>query len=189
MQNTVYTTNKTHIRYGTETKNVYDTMSNEGKYNHIVFTDRENVPDMKAVPGTMLISEIHGNRDSSEPKILLARMPYACPPCRKNIMDAPHKCEYKNIRSIKEQFIIQIRNQGGNAEDGTLGLQSLTVAQLKAELAARGLTKRGTKPIIIAQLSESIASDDGEPENYDEEEEDTDNDSHHMTTMALDNTL
>ena len=39
LQNTVYTTNKTHIGYGTETKNECDTMSNGGKYNHIVFTD------------------------------------------------------------------------------------------------------------------------------------------------------
>ena len=116
----------------------------------------------------MLFSEIHGNRDTAEPKVLSARLPCACPPCRKNIMDAPHKCEYKNIRSIKEQFIIQNRNQDDNAEDDPLGLQSLTVAQLKSELAARGLTKGGNKPVIIARLSESIASDNGESENYDE---------------------
>ena len=189
LQNTVYTTNKTHIGYGTETKNEYDTISNGGKYNHIVFTDRENVPDMKAVPGTMLISEIHGNRDTAEPKILSARLPCACPPCHKNVMDAPHKYEYKHIRSIKEQFIIQNRNQDDNAEDDPLGLQSLTVAQLKSELAARGLTKGGNKPVLISQLSEPIASNNGEPENHDEEEEDIENYNHHMTTMALDNML
>ena len=124
-------------------------MSNGGKYNHIVFTDRDNVPDMKTVPGTMLISEIHGNRDTSEPKILSARLPCACQPCRKNVMNAPQKCEYKSIRSIKEQFFIQNRNKDDDPEDDPLGLQSLPVAELKSELAARGLTKGGNKPVLL----------------------------------------
>ena len=99
--NSVYTTQKTHIGYGTESTIEFDIMTNNNEYNHIVFTDRENIPDMKAIPGTMLISEIHGNSDISKPKIISARLPCACPPCRNNVMDAQAKCEYKNIRCIR----------------------------------------------------------------------------------------
>ena len=99
--NSVYTTQKTHIGYGTESKIEYDTMTNKNEYKHVVFTDRENIPDMKAVTGTMLISEIHGNRDVSQSKIISARLPYVCPPCRNNVMDAQVKCEYKKYKAYK----------------------------------------------------------------------------------------
>ena len=152
MLNSVYTTRKTHIGYGTENKIEFDTMTIDNEYNHIVFTDRENIPDMKAVTGTMLISEVHGNRDTSNPKIISARLPCACPPCRNNIMDAQEKCEYRNIRSIKEQLIIQNRSSNVATEDDPLGLNSLTVAQLKAELSSRGLKRGGNKSVLIARL-------------------------------------
>ena len=160
--NSVYTTQKTHIGYGTESKIEYDTMTNNNEYKHVVFTDRENIPDMKAVTGTMLISEIHGNRDVAQPKIISARLPCACPPCRNNVMDAQVKCEYKNIRHIKEQLIVQNRSSNGSTEEDPLGLSLLTIVELKAELGARGMTKGGNKAALIARLAESMQSNDDE---------------------------
>ena len=129
----------TYSELGTTVDKIeFDTMTIDNKYNHIVFTDCENIPDMKAVTGTMLISEVHGNRDTSNPKIISARLPCACPPCRNNIMDAQETCKYRNIRSIKEQLIIQNRSSNVATEDDPLGLNSLTVAQLKPNYHREG---------------------------------------------------
>ena len=74
--NSVYTTRKTYIGYGTESKIEFDTIIHNNKYNYIVFTNCEIIPGTKAISGTMLISEVHSNIDISEPNIIPARLPY-----------------------------------------------------------------------------------------------------------------
>ena len=56
VKNTTFTTIKTHIGYGTEHTQEYASMINTGQYKHVIFTDRQDVLDIKPIQGTMLIS-------------------------------------------------------------------------------------------------------------------------------------
>ena len=71
-------------------------------------------------------------------------------------MDTQSKCEYKNIRHIKEQSIVQNIISNNATENDPLGLDLLTVVELRAELVARGMRKGGNKAVLIKRLPESI---------------------------------
>ena len=71
-------------------------MTNTGIYKYVVFTDRENIPNIKPITSTMLISQVSGTQSLDTPSLVSARLPYLCPPCRKNINEMMEKCEYKN---------------------------------------------------------------------------------------------
>ena len=86
---------KTHIGYGTEHKQEYITMIETGRYKHVVFTDRQDVPGIKVIQGTMLISQVNGTKNTNEQSLISARLPCSCPPCRLNVNEMVEKCEYK----------------------------------------------------------------------------------------------
>ena len=50
VENTIFTTTQTYIGYGTEYKDEYQRLLLDNQYDHIVFTDRENIPDMQPLP-------------------------------------------------------------------------------------------------------------------------------------------
>ena len=60
VENTMYTTTKTHIGFGTENKQQYDKLRQYNQLDHIVFTDRENIPDMKPLENTLKLSQVQG---------------------------------------------------------------------------------------------------------------------------------
>ena len=63
LQNTTYTTCKTHIEYGTEDQTEYNQMHHDAQCKHVVFNDRQNVSDMKTVPDSINIAPIIGLKE------------------------------------------------------------------------------------------------------------------------------
>ena len=59
---------------------------------------------------------------------------------------------------------MQNRRSDDAIEGDPLGLNLLTAVELSDELVARGMRKGGNKAVLIARLSESMQSDNGEPE-------------------------
>ena len=152
VKNTTFTTIKTHIGYGTEHKQEYTSMIDTGQYKHVVFTDRQDVPDMKPIQGTMLISQVNGTKNTDKESLVSARLPCSCPPCRLNVNEMIQKCEYKSERMIEEHQIIMKNNDEDNTKDDPYGILTLTVTQLKAELLNRGLARSGLKQDLVARL-------------------------------------
>ena len=179
VQNTTYTTCKTHIGYGTEDQAEYNRMHNDARYKHIIFTDRQNIPDMKPVPETMKIAQISGLKERNAQGqwvISTSFLPCSCPPCRDDITSAPDNCLYKNERRIKEQLVIPAGNDA--AKDDAYGMRSLTVAQLKLELRARDLSTAGLKADLIARIvaaleeRDTVVTPEAQLTEHDFEEED-----------------
>ena len=61
------TTDLTFVALGTEHRDEYTRLT-EARNDHIVFTDKQSVPDMKVVEGTHYIFQIQGNIDAISPK-------------------------------------------------------------------------------------------------------------------------
>ena len=152
VKNTTFTTMKTHIGYGTEHKQEYVAMTESEQCKHVVFTNREDVPDIKMIQGTMLISQVNGTKNTNGKSLMSARIPCSCPPCRLNVNEMAEKCEYKSERIIEEHAIIMKNNDTNSAENDPHGILQLTVASLKAELLNRGLSRTGLKHDLIARL-------------------------------------
>ena len=61
LNNTPFTTRRTHIGFGTEKKDHLDSLKT---YNdNIVFTNRKNIDDMNVVPNIMKILQVSGDID------------------------------------------------------------------------------------------------------------------------------
>lgn len=113
LKNTTFTTRKTHIGYATENKDEYDVLKNDTNFNHIVFTDRQNIADMKAVKDTLKISQLQGQAQPiADGKWLLTTsfLPCSCPNCRAEPMQQTINCNYKNDQNIK-QITVQEKGQ------------------------------------------------------------------------------
>lgn len=57
---TALTTNCTFVGLGTKYRAEFDRVVADGEQ-HIFFTDRVNIPDIKVIPGTQKIYQIQGN--------------------------------------------------------------------------------------------------------------------------------
>ena len=106
VKNTTFTTMKTHIGYGTEHKQEYVAMTESEQCKHVVFTNREDVPDIKMIQGTMLISQVNSTKNTNIQSLISARLPCSCPPCRLNVNEMVEKCEYKSEQIIEEYEIL-----------------------------------------------------------------------------------
>ena len=70
----------------------------------------------------------------------------------------------KNERQINTHLVIPKSNGSDNDNDNQYGMHLLTVAQLKFELSARGLSTTGLKPVLLARIVDGIRRQHGEPE-------------------------
>ena len=171
LQNTTYTTSKIHIGYGTEDQAEYNRMKEDAQYKHVVFTDRSNVPDTKPLPGTMKFAQIHGLKERNlegQWAVFSSILPCSCPPCRNNITGAGNMCLYKSNRQIISHLIIPIQYRID--DDNTYGMRSLTVAQIKTELSARGMSTNELKPVLLARIVQAITREKNKSEYNDEGE-------------------
>ena len=121
------------MNYGTERRLEYIIMINLVHYKHVVFTDRENVPYINPITGTLLIFQVSVTQYIYTPTLISARLPCSCPACRQNVKEMIETCEYKSERII----IIMKDYNTNNAGDKPYGILILTAAQLKAELLER----------------------------------------------------
>ena len=137
-------------------------MINTGQYKHVIFTDRQDVPDIKPIQGTMLISQVNGTKNTDISSLTSARLLCVCPPCRLNVNEMIEKCEYKSDRTIEEHQIIMKNDDENNVVDDPYGILALTVAQLKTELLNRGLSRSGLKQDLVARLLIDLERDNWE---------------------------
>lgn len=152
LNNTPLRTRRTFIGLGTEYKDEYDKLIGAGE-KHIVFTDRENVPEIPTVEGTQKLFQLHGDiaaLPSGKWNLHTATLPCSCPPCRNDPANLS-ACLYNAHRGIKTKIVSQ---SGVRAEEETdkHGLAKLTKAALISELEERCLSKRGNKPELRARL-------------------------------------
>ena len=156
VESTIYTTTKTHIGFGTESKQQYEKLRQDNQLDHIIFTDRENIPDMKALANTLKLSQVQGythQSNNSKWRITSANLPCACEPCLENsaITDA---CLYKDERNIVHQYA-ENKTRLGHDDDLT-GISSMDVSALKDELRARGLSLGGRKMDLVERLKAAV---------------------------------
>jgi len=157
INNTPLRTTRTFIGLGTEYKAEYDKLIGAGE-KHVVFTDRETVPEISTVEGTQKMFQLHGDikaLPSGKWNLHTAKIPCSCPPCRNDPsnLDA---CLYKAHRNMKTKIVSQAGVRAEEDEIDTHGIAKLTVAALKNELAERGLRKTGNKPELRARLEEYL---------------------------------
>ena len=146
-------------------------MKEGAQYKHVVFTDRNNVPDIKPLTGTMKFAQIHGLKEINIEGwwvVSASILPYSCLPCRNDSTSAGNICLYKSDRQIKSYLVIPV--QDGVYNDNTYGIRSLTVAQLKFVLSARGLSTTGLKHVLLTRIVHAITSENEELECNDEGE-------------------
>ena len=97
LENTLFTTHSTFIGYATADKQEYDCICSQGN-NHIVFIDRENIPDMKAITGTQKFSQVQAYSDTNK-KLISSNRPCSCINCLMHI-EKFQDCFYNRQRSI-----------------------------------------------------------------------------------------
>ena len=150
----VFRTNRTFIGLAAETKEEYDELVASGR-EHVVFTNREHVPDMKAIPGTQKIYQATGIC-VGEKTLTTAELQCSCGPCRSNPGNT-ETCLYKDERGeIKKHTVRAVETDQNDPH----GIKSMKVAELKEELRARNLQVNGVKVVLIEQLTTSLESDD-----------------------------
>lgn len=155
---TFFKTNRTFIGLGVESKEKYDELI-ALKKKHIVFTDRENIPDMKAIPGTLKVYQAAGNK-SGEKTLTTSERQCSCPQCRFNPENLD-TCIYKEERGEIKTHVVKVidEKEKESEQDDPHGIKSLKVQELKDELRARGLPISGVKAVLIERLTASLNKD------------------------------
>ena len=126
-----------------------------------MFTDRINVQDTNQVSGTMKLHQVQGTADTetddSNHRFFTSILPCSCPKCRIDPTGAAEGlCLYKSDRKIKEIFIVEKKDDVNTDENDPYGIKSLTVAELKKELASRGLIRTGLKAQLVERLTQDM---------------------------------
>jgi hypothetical protein len=101
MQKGIFTVTQRRFGYVTEKRDEYEKMRND--YHHIVFSDRENVPQGTRVKNTQKLHEVEGflqpnDQDPDKWKLKTSRMSCSCLACR-GVVEDP--CPYKHIIESK----------------------------------------------------------------------------------------
>ena len=86
LKNTTFTTNWTYIGYVTEKAEEYEQLTSQHEhYQHIVFSDRNNIPDMRKANQTLKLGQVESREDASEAnryRFCTAFIPCRCLMCR-----------------------------------------------------------------------------------------------------------
>jgi hypothetical protein len=115
--------NNRFFGYGTEKKQEFDELIDAG-YDHIVFTDRLNVPWAATVKDTLQLHSVEGRwlqpkrvskrgSEVDEWSLKLGTMPCACVSCRIG-SSVIEECSYKHITNFREAMIHQGKKPAGD---------------------------------------------------------------------------
>jgi len=171
LEKTQLTSNRTLIGFGTEHKDEYDRLVTSG-LDHIIYTDRASVPNMKAVAGTRKLFQLQGDLKSvsgGEWSLHTSSLQCACPPCRSNPASFD-LCIYKEERKVNTVFVKQLQIEQGVATD-PYGITKLTVKDLKLQLKERGLPITGLKPVLKHRLLQYMIAQSGNGDDAVEDDE------------------
>ena len=175
LNNTPFTTSRTHIGFGTEEQDEYNTL--KLIHRNIVFTDRINIEDMNVVQNTLKISQVSGEvlPETTNPhekwKLTTSLIPCSCPSCQ--IHPSCGACIYQLERGINA-VIVGGKGERNNSIDDEFGISTMNVKQLKVELKERGLRTAGCKAELAARLVAFFEKDVEDELQFDEVDEDDD---------------
>ena len=142
LQNQSFVTACTYIGFATEEKNEFDEMVANDEYNHIVFTDRGQKPDMEFIKGTHKILQVKSVKGSTVDNHWLFRSSHLPCSCVNFLQSCSSEtCLYEEVRNIEEQHV---SDKNDNSISDPYGLQKLTIRLLKLKLSERGLLVNGS---------------------------------------------
>ena len=141
----MFVTACTYIGFATEEKNEFDEMEANNEYNHIVFTDRGQKPDMEFIRGTHKILQVKSIKGSTVDDGWLFWSSHL--PCSCINLCSSKTCLYEELRNIEEQHVI---DKNDNSITNPYGLQKLTIRLLKLELSERGLLVNRSKQVLVS---------------------------------------
>ena len=130
-QKKVLKTNWTFIGLGTEHKEEYERLTSLGNQ-HIIYTDRESIPDMAPIVGTHSLYQLQGDSKKISDglwNLYTTILPCSCPPYRFNPSNHA-TCEYTYDRDLKTIFV-SLKTVNDDVTDNPNGINKLTVHQLK----------------------------------------------------------
>ena len=128
LENTTFTTHSAYTGYATEDREEYERLSKEHK--HVVFTDRENIPDMKMIKGSQKIYHIQGSSTNTgkEMKLISSLLPCSCDHCLSANHENTDACVYKHLRGIKTHTVERIESgDEGDDEEDSYGMKDYSV--------------------------------------------------------------
>ena len=160
VQKTPLTTNCTFIGLGIEKLSEYNILKASGE-EHIMFTNRENIPNMKTVMGTQNFYQLQGDINpvlDGKLNIQVSPLQCSCSLCRNDPSNL-ETCMYKNERKISTSVVKNIEHVIADEKNDRHGLSSHLVVGFEDELKSRSLTATGRKAVIHARLDEYM---DGE---------------------------
>ena len=130
-----------------EKKQKYDELVGSGG-KHMLLTDRENMPDMRAIPRTQTYFRETGNCIGEE-TFTMADLQCPCALCRTNLGNL-ETCMYKEERGeIKTHAVRLVETDKNDPHQ----IKSMKVQQLKDKLKAKNLPVTGVKAVLIEQLA------------------------------------
>jgi hypothetical protein len=161
--------NKRFFGYGTEDKDEFVRLRN--RFHHIVHTDRENIPSMPRIKGTLKLHSVVGflkprtveisGRTTDQWQLVLADMPCACLSCRKMTEEA---CPFEHIKQERKVWVSATRAQSERTPRSTeyaelyeqvkniLEVDKLTKALLVDQLRLRNQPIAGNKDVLARRL-------------------------------------
>ena len=159
LKKTPLTTNRTFIGLGLESMEDLHSLQQQG-YDHIVFTDQNNVLDMKAIKDTQKIYQLQAQGDD----MICSALPCSCPPCRSYPSDH-NECEYKEERKMRTQKVSKKNIVQDEIEEDKYEYSALTVTELRRKCKTYNLPVSGKKADIVASLN---AFEENSEEYFDE---------------------
>jgi len=119
---------------------------------NVVFTDRENVPDMKPVKNTLKIGQVESHKEGTEENNF-------------KFLSSFSTCLFKDVRNITDQVVREVGQPAASAGETATdeyGLAELGVQELKHQLRERYLSVSGRKAELIERLSAALGCEDDE---------------------------
>ena len=178
LENTPFTTHSAYTGYCTEDKEEYERLSKE--HNHVVFTDRENIPDMKTIVGSQKLFHVKGSSKNTgkEMELVTSLLPCSCDNCLSANHENTDACVYKHLREIKTHTVERIlEDESGDEldedeeDEDYFGIKDLTIDELKTSLRERKLPTTGNKIELYERIIDDLETQEDNPE-YEEHEED-----------------
>lgn len=177
LKNTTFTCKCTYIGYATEDKQEYETKSRV--YEHVVHTDRSEIPDVNVLKDTLKIAQVQGEykQMNGEWGLVSAKLPCSCQNCRENPTDVD-QCSYNQCRGIiKHSTLRKPDSIVTETVRDDYGLNQLTVPELRIELSERGYpnTARMLRQELV-ELLKTVIEEEAEHDDVGSENEDDNDD-------------
>ena len=118
---------------------------------HIIYTNRDEIPDMKSTEGILKLFQLEGEKNQTptgEWHLTVSEFQCSCTSCRQYL--GPNDCLYKLDRNVR---VVEVSEKKDTVpEPDPFEIANMTVAQLKEELRYRYLKITGLKAELRFRL-------------------------------------